>query len=1211
MVFTRLVIFSLLAKTLLAASDLAVISGVVVDQSNAAIPGAEVRARNTVTDQSQAAVTAPDGTFRLNGLRTGPTELTVRYAGFDPSKRSIELTSVGIENITVILHAGGVSEQVSVSGTAELLQVSRATQSASITTKELESLPTASRNYTHLIVGEAGVAAALPDRTGKGINLATAPGTQGDDGNQSLNPSVNGARPTGNAVFINGVDATNMMNGGGSLGNNITIPLDSLEAVEVQTALYTANGGRNGGANIQMITRSGTNELHGSVSHFLQNEIFNANEFFLNKAGTPRPKLRRQESYAGLGGPIIKDKTFFYISVQRQDFLTGYAARATAQTGIPELLGDTRTRETMAAAATQYLRGGQEDNPAFAANFLTALRRFPADQIAGLERQFFSDISNPAAPVFRQLTAADIHPVAINILNQRRDGKLLIPSATAGMTVAPGNGTFGRELIQTLNFPTFYNSWSGSASVEHNFAASNRLRLNYVKSAQFVEEAFPWANSSESPTLGLTPGYITSLSDIHNFGASWVNELRGGFFELYNTRISKYRDIFNSTLGIYNPLESAVGGLASLMPTIDINTQRGTSGIGNAWDFYNRQRTINISDSATNIRGAHVLQFGAEFRRTSIAGEYMARTNGDLDYDNWALFLTGHGASGGGSDLDQGDTRRHFKMNDYGLFFQDDWKVRKGLSLNLGVRWEYFAWPTDTQGRIGSYFTADMAKEAGVQPGFHVPAESKIFQPGFDPLQIGLVVRPGTPINLDQVHKAEHSSTIFPDFNNVSPRLGFAWQPARLPRVVLRGGYGIFFDRPSGSFIGNLQVSAPFFIYQNVPSPADMANPYPNLNINPFQIPLSVQVARDASGTPSWRRYDGSLFPFTEPFAAKNYTFVSPLTRIPYVQQWSFGLQYEPIRGNLVDVRYVGSKGSKLMARLNMAQPLDPRVTPVNGFTDIRTSTGALINPDFFVPSEFLGLGRASGFLLRSNWASSTYHALQMNYRRRLARGILANVAYTWSKTLDNISNDNSVIEQDARNVANNRGPADFDRSHRLTAQYVIELPNPIAERNFGRVLLGGWSFNGGLTLQSGTPFTIIGASNANAYWAQVTRVRPDIAPGKTLDDARKSGRVQERLDQFFDPTVFQNSNDRWGNLGRNNLRGPSQRQFDLALAKSTRLTERLGSELRWEVFNLFNQATFSNPNSTLPGSGFGNMGQITSTIGGPRTMQLALRLKW
>lgn len=1188
------------------------ISGLVADQTDSVIPAAQITARHLNTNATLRAVTGPDGTFQILNVPVGSVELSVKHSGFAESKRRFDVGTGGVANLKITLSANTLSEQIAVSDTAELLQVNRATQSASITQRELQALPTASRNYTHLIAGEAGVAAALPDRTGKGINIATSPGAQGDDGNQSINPSVNGARPTSNAVAVNGIDTTNMMNGGGSLGNNITVPLDSLEAIEVQTALYTANGGRNGGANIQMTTRGGTNDFHGSAAHFLQNEAFNANDFFLNRVGTPRPRFRRQETYAGFGGRIIRDKTFFHVSVQRQDFQTGYAARATAQTGIPELLGDVRTQATMAAAANQYLRSGQQDNPAFAANFLTALRRFPADQIPGLERKFFDSVANPAQPVFRQLTAADIHPVAVNILNQKRAGKLLIPSVTPGMPVAAGNGTFGRELIQTLNFPTTYNSWSGAANIEHNFAASNRLRLNFVKSVQVVEEAFPWANSSESPTLGQTPGYVASLSNIRTFGSQWINEFRGGFFELYNTRISKYRDILNSTLGIFNPLEKAIGGLASLMPTVDINTQRGTSGIGNAWDFFNRQRVIHVADNVTHIMGKHSLQFGGEFRRPTIAGEYLARTNGDLDYDNWALFLTGHGASGGGSDLDQGDTRRHFKMRDYTVFVQDDWRVRKGLNVNVGLRWESFGWPTDTQGRIGTYYTADMAREGGVKPGFHIPAESKIFQPGFDPIQIGLVIRPGTPWNLNQVNQAANRSTINPDRNNFSPRVGFAWQPGKLSKVVLRGGYGIFYDRPAGSFIGNLQVSAPFFIYQNVPSPVDMANPYPSLNINPFQIPLSVQMARDANGAPSWRRFDGSAFPSTEPFAAKNYTFISPFTRIPYVQQWTFNIQFEPSRGNLFDIRYVGTKGSKLMARLNMAQPIDPRVTPVNGFSNIRTTTGAVINPDFFVPPEYLGLGRASGFLLRSNWGSSNYHALQANYRRRLVKGVLINAAYTWSKTIDTISNDNSVVEQDARNIRNNRGVADFDRTHRLTTQYIIELPNPFRTRQgFVKSAFSQWSLNGSLTLQSGSPITVTGANTANAFFAQVSRVRPDIAPGKTLADAIKSGPVQDRLDRYFDPTVFQNSEDRWGNLGRNILRGPVQRQLDLAIAKNLRVTERFSGEFRWEMFNLMNQVTFANPNAALPAAGYGTMGLITSTIGGPRTMQAAIRVRF
>ena len=499
------------------------------------------------------------------------------------------------------------------------------------------------------------------------MNLATAPGSQADDGTQSLNPSVNGARPTNNSLMINGVDATNMMNGGGSLGNNLTVPLDALEAVETQTALYSATTGRNGGANIQMITRVGTNEFHGSVSHFFQNEIFNANDFFLNRSGRDRPKFRRNESYAGFGGPIRKDKTFFYAAVQRTDFLSGYANRAIVTTSSPDGLGDIRTPESIADIANQWLASGAADNPQFAANFLTTIRRFPADQIPGLERQFFANTSNPSAPVFRQLTARDIHPVALNILNVKRDGKFLLPSVLDSNRLLSGNATYGREREQVNAFPTFFNSWSGSGSIEHNFTGNDRLRLNYIKSQQFVEEAFPWANSSVSPTLGLTPGYVASLSHMHTFGPGWVNELRGGMFELYNTRISKFRDIFNSTLGIYNPLEEAVGGLASLMPTVDIVTQRSSAGIGNAWDFYDRQRTYYMSDVVTHVRGAHTLHLAGEIRRTNLKGEYMARTNGDLDYDNWALFFTGHGASGGGSDLDQGDTRRDYNMVDLSL----------------------------------------------------------------------------------------------------------------------------------------------------------------------------------------------------------------------------------------------------------------------------------------------------------------------------------------------------------------------------------------------------------------------------------------------------------------------------------------------------------------------------------------------------------------
>ncbi|MBC7928354.1 MAG: hypothetical protein H7039_22155, partial [Bryobacteraceae bacterium] len=241
----------------------------------------------------------------------------------------------------------------------------------------------------------------------------------------------------------------------------------------------------------------------------------------------------------------------------------------------------------------------------------------------------------------------------------------------------------------------------------------------------------------------------------------------------------------------------------------------------------------------------------------------------------------------------------------------------------------------------------------------------------------------------------------------------------------------------------------------------------------------------------------------------------------------------------------------------------------------------------------------------------STYHGLQVNYRRRFQNRLLINAAYTWAKALDNISSDGGQIEHDAFNSRNNRGPADFDRTHRLTAAWVYELPGVLKSNSLARTFVNGWALSGMATIQSGSPFTVLGAATGNAYFAQVARVRPDLAAGRTIESARKDGRVQDRLNSFFDPTAFANSEDRWGNAGRNILRGPRQTQVDFALAKTFRFAERYAAEMRWEAFNAFNQTTFSNPSNSLPLVGYGTTGTITSTIGGPRTMQVALRLRF
>ncbi|MEJ7609170.1 MAG: hypothetical protein WKF37_23585 [Bryobacteraceae bacterium] len=503
----------------------------------------------------------------------------------------------------------------------------------------------------------------------------------------------------------------------------------------------------------------------------------------------------------------------------------------------------------------------------------------------------------------------------------------------------------------------------------------------------------------------------------------------------------------------------------------------------------------------------------------------------------------------------------------------------------------------EKEGRIGTYFSAADAARAGVNPGYHINEKHPIFQPDFNPLRMGLVVSPDVPLNLGQVNKAQRGNIFAPDMNNIAPRFGFSWQPWFTDRVVIRGGYGIYFERPSGSFKTDLQLVAVF----HLPECARTARHGQPVSKTKHQSVHDPARSADGDGRErdtlvaafQWHSLSGY-----RAFCRRELHVYRPVHQDAVRTAVDVQRQYEPLR-NLLDIRYVGTRGVGLMAKVNLAQAVDPRVTPINGFTDIRNRTGALINPDFFVPSEYLGLGRQGGYRLRSNYGMSTYHGLQVSFRRRFQHRLLMQAAYTWAKTIDNISSDGGVMEHDARNSQNNRGVADFDRTHRLTVAYVYQMPSPWRNTAAGKWLLGNWSLNGMAALQSGTPFSIVGANTANAYFAQVARVRVDLAPGRTIESARKEGNVQDRVTAFFDPTAFVNSEDRWGNSGRNILRGPWQRQFDFALAKLIPINEGRSIEARLEAFNAFNQPTFSNPNSTLPTVGVGTMGNITSTVRG------------
>ena len=369
------------------------LQGTAADSSGARLPGVTVQLVRKAADTRplDSTTTDADGVFRFTSVRPG--EYIVRFVlqGFSQTQSPVRIDAGVPATVAATLEVAGLSESVQVRASEIVLEAATATQSARLSNEALNALPTASRNYTHVIVAEAGVNAPLPDRTGKGLNIATTPGAQGDDASQSLNPSVNGARPTNNGLRINGVDATNMLNAGGGLGNNVGIPLEALDEVRVQTALPSAARGRNGGGNVDLVTRSGADRFSGSAGYYFQHEKLNANEFFLNRAAVDKPEFRRNDTTVTLGGPIRRGRTFFFGAAQRQGFKSGYASNANAATGLPTGLTDVRTADTIAAVANEWMRTGMQDNPQFAANFMNALRAFPAEQQAGLIATFYAD----------------------------------------------------------------------------------------------------------------------------------------------------------------------------------------------------------------------------------------------------------------------------------------------------------------------------------------------------------------------------------------------------------------------------------------------------------------------------------------------------------------------------------------------------------------------------------------------------------------------------------------------------------------------------------------------------------------------------------------------------------------------------------------------------------------------------------------------------
>ncbi len=1248
------------------------LTGTVKDQNDAVVQGASITVKNASTNLRRNTTTNGDGRWSVSLLPVGTYSVSYEKEGFKKSVSQGTLVEASVtRTVDVVLAVGTTDVFVDVTSEQPLVQSESATVSRQITGEQITRVPTSTRSFTGLLSSEAGVSSELSP---VGVN-----------GNGNISPSVNGTRTTSTSLFFNGIDATNITSNEGSLNDNISPAPETLQEVKLQTSLYDASTGRSGGGNFQLVTKAGGNSFNGTAYYYLQNKAFNSNEFFLKESGNEKPKADRTETGFTIGGPIIKDKFFFFGGYQFTDANTGLVPTARTRTILPlafSVLGDDRSPAAIAAAFNQF-------NGCTGASCLTA---------------------------------ADISPIAVNIFNLRNPvtGGFVLPSISnfraLGIVDQSGTGSFQSGMFPTVTSRTLQRnnplvevvSVQPSTFRQHQVTTrlDGQLSQKNTLSGTFFFSDFPGLDSFPDPSSLVSPFTLSrddrnrtlSVGDTHIFSPNWINEVRFGYFYLNNSR--KLTDEFstgdftNAAIGVTNPASTFDPSVATtrLGHYVGRNNLSNFS-FGGPNDSFNKRKqiTYSIGDNVNWIFKNHNFKFGGEYKQHQYDTNLPEEQATEFEkFDSFTQLLTGNATE---ADTQYGITDKSFRFRDLGFYVSDDWKINRKLSVNLGLRYELFMWPTEKNGRIGNFdlapfescFTGGGTNALCDNPttGFLVP--SNVNMSGISIVDAAI----------DATRKAANKHTLNgQDLNNFAPRFGVAYAVNK--KLVFRGGYGLFYDRPSAAFINTVFSNYPFLREVEITVPSgnvSIASAFSGVPTNvplnqwlPFrivrgsgangsyQIRDNTPVFVDSRGTPQGSGCDPSTgASCIRGSIAETFEFraIDRNLRTPYVHQWNVGAQYEIVKDLLFEARYIGTSGKNLLVAtaLNQGFDLNDPNTPDHVFERFNQAYVAAGSPNGALNSgstaRVRGLGRAFGFLntvtgqtdlnlssssgtvigfearvpilgfnvpeaiLLKSQGYSNYHGGQFSLTKRFSKGIQFNVAYTFSKSIDVMSSDPGstagggkpdvpntgfIAQGDARNLENNRGLSDFDRTHRFSTNFVWDIPSGGSDNAF----IKGWSVSGFFQAQSGTPFTVFASEpeigNVSQY-SSVTRgsgglYRPGFGrPNINCTASQAVASVSTSNLSVIDGGCFSSALGQFGNLGRNTFRGSSQKRFDLSFAKSTKISERMSFEFGFDLFNVFDTVNFANPNSDLQDSV--DFGVVTNSIGGPRVGQFRAKFRF
>ncbi|MBZ5700707.1 MAG: TonB-dependent receptor [Acidobacteriia bacterium] len=1166
------------------------ISGTVLDASGGAIADAEVQIIDTRTDAvARKLTTSTDGAFVATLLPPGDYRVVVNKAGFAEARAaSIEVRVTETTRVSITLKPGAVTEKVEISATVATVETTNATTGQSIGSSTVRQLPLATQNYQQLLSLSTGAQSELNGSAQLGR------------GNVRI--IVNGQREDNNNYLIEGISATDY-----NVAQSTNVPLpnpDVIQEFKVQTSLYDASQGRNGGGNVNAILRSGTKELHGDVYEFFRNDVLNANEFFQNRAAQQRPPVKQNIFGGSLGGPVGTEKFgFFFVNYQGTRQRSGLSPGTSISSVIPALPAN-RT----AANLSQVFFG----NPNVALDPVTvALLNFKSNQFGGDANGYLIP-SLPADPV---LSASSPYPLARFVIS--KPGKYTDDQFTTNWD---REFRAGQDKISARFF--FSNAESLLPFGAGGLQAS--LGGTLASSISSTDLNFPYDLPVNARFFGLT--------ETHLFSPTLVNEFRFGFVRINNSLIN-VPPVTATDLGINRPTNSVTQSIYKFT--------LGSSGfqIGPTppADQFQTQNNFNFVDNFSWVRGAHIFRFGGDYTRVNLDKLFPQVFNGQLFFVNGGgltdfqkLLIGAPDFSFGGG----GVYNHQYRSNNYGVYGQDDWKATRDLTLNLGLRVELMGAFHDNLCHIGN-IDSDLSQQ-GKYPFLYPSCVKGLNIPGLSPT--------ASDTTFDNTYST-----------GIGPRIGLAYDLFGRHKTTIRAGYGIYYVREDVGTVDQLSFQAPFLPVAFLGGPAgSLANffltPPNNLpqagTIDPTFVGCqSVFLGFPGGDTNQFPNFSSA--PGCNGVAAFN-IFALQVPRhfvLPNTQQWNLTIQRALGKEWVLEVGYIGTKGTHLREtrtslQARLASPQNPIViqgascdgSVVGPSASCSVTTNTISNGA--ARSRGFGINGYNGMQLFADDAYSHYHSLQTTVSRRWSAGYFQ-AAYTFSRSTDATSSGNTALNtafNDESSLDASRGLSDFDRTHRLAVSYRYDLPFFSSAEGWKHSLLSGWAVSGITIFQSGAPFSVTDSGAGTAFIGPgftPATLGASLAPGGSIAAGQTSGDIHNRLDGYLnssnfapasllypqqcDPVNFPLQYDpnfcttNFGSLGRNIYRGPRQQNWDFSLIKNFKITERNSIRFTADFFNIWNHANFSNPaqNDVENPAAFG---KIISTVGTPRLIQFSLR---